>query len=258
MVSGIAGIDAGAKVTKAAILAGGRIVGAGAVPTGLDANAAAQAALSAALVQAGLSQGELAGIVATGAGRASISFAHRQVTEVTADARGAVFLNPAARTILDIGAEEARAIRCDAKGRVLDFALNEKCAAGTGAFLESMARAMGISLDDLSRLSLRSSQLVVMNAQCAVFAESEVVSLLHANTSVPDIARAIFGAIASRAVALARRAGIAPELVLAGGLACNPGFVAALHASLADDGGIDALGSPQYAGAIGAARELVD
>lgn len=256
MVGGIAGIDCGAKATKAAILAGDRIVGLGAVPTGLDAGAAAQAALAAALIQAGLSQGEITGIVASGAGRASICFARRQVTEVTADARGAVFLNPAARTILDVGAEEARAIRCDARGRVLDFALNEKCAAGTGAFLESMARALGVSLDDLSALSLHSSHPGVMNAQCAVFAESEIVSLLHANTPVPDIARAIFGAIANRAVALTRRAGIAPQLVLAGGLARNVGFVAALRAALAQDGGIEPLDSPEYAGAIGAAMEL--
>lgn len=256
MVSGIAGIDCGAKATKAAILAGGRIVGVGAVPSGLDAGAAAQAALTAALLQSGLSRDEITSIVATGAGRAAVSFAHRQVTEVTADARGAVFLNPAARTILDIGAEEARAIRCDAQGRALDFALNEKCAAGTGAFLESMARALGVSLDELSDLSLHSSRMVAMNAQCAVFAESEVVSLLHANTPVPDIARAIFGAIANRAVALARRVGITPPLVLAGGLARNPGFVATLRASLAEDGGIEPLNSPEFTGAIGAAMEL--
>jgi predicted CoA-substrate-specific enzyme activase len=254
--TGVAGIDSGAKATKAVILAGGQVVGLAALPTGLDAGVAAQAALGRALVQAGLTQSELTGIVATGAGRGAVSFAWRQVSEVTADARGAVFLNAASRTVLDIGAEEARAIRCDAGGRALDFALNEKCAAGTGAFLESMARALGISLDDLGRLSLQSRKTVAMNAQCAVFAESEVVSLLHANTPLPDIASAIFGAIANRAVALARRVGIVQPMVLAGGLALNQGFLAALSAALAAEGGIVALRSPDFAGAIGAAVEL--
>lgn len=256
MKSAIAGIDCGARSTRAAILIEGRIVGLGVAPTGLDAGAAAHAALTAALVYAGLPQEKLAGIVATGAGRAAAPLAQRQVTEVTADARGAVFLNPAARTILDIGAEEARAIGCDANGRALDFALNEKCAAGTGAFLDSMARALGTSLSDLSTLSLQSRRLVAMNAQCAVFAESEVVSLMHANTPLPEIAGAIFGAIANRAVALARRVGITPQLVLAGGLALNPGFVAALRAALAEEGLADPLGHPDFVGAIGAAMEL--
>jgi predicted CoA-substrate-specific enzyme activase len=252
----LAGIDCGAISTKAAIVAGGRILGTAAVPSGLDPFVSAQTALTAALFQSGLTQGELTRIAATGAGRAAVAFAERQVTEVTADARGSVFLNPAARTVLDIGAEEARAIRCDASGRALDFALNEKCAAGTGTFLESMARALRVSLDELSTLSLQSSRMVAMNAQCAVFAESEVVSLLHANTPLSSIAGAIFAAIASRAVALARRVGIAPTLVLAGGLALNPGFVAALRTALAEDGGIEPLNSPAFAGAIGAAMEL--
>jgi benzoyl-CoA reductase subunit D len=250
-----AGIDCGAKATKAAVLCNGRIRGLAMVSSGLGGDAAALAALTAALRQSGLALDDLANVVATGSGRDAVSFARRQVTEVTADALGAVFLNPAARTILDIGAEEARAIRCDSQGRVLDFALNEKCAAGTGAFLEAMARALGVSLDELSTLSLQSSQIVAMNAQCAVFAESEVISLLHANTPLSDIAGAIFGAIANRAVALTRRVGITPPLVLAGGLALYPGFVAALRAALAQDGGIEPLGSPEFAGAIGAAVE---
>jgi benzoyl-CoA reductase subunit D len=253
-----AGIDCGAKSTKAAVVSGGRILGLATADSGLDTGAAARTALTAALQQASVSLDDLASIVATGAGRHGVTVARRQVTEVTADARGGVFLNPAARTILDIGAEEARAIRCDAQGRVLDFALNEKCAAGTGAFLEAMARALGLSLDDLSMHSLRGAGLVTMNAQCAVFAESEVISLLHSNTPLPDIAGAIFAAIASRAVALARRVSIVPPLVLAGGLALCPGFVAALRACLAHEGGFEPLHSPEFAGAIGAAIEGAD
>jgi benzoyl-CoA reductase subunit D len=252
-----AGIDCGAKATKAAVVSGGRILALAKVSSGLDATAAAAAALTAALLRCDLSLDQISDVVATGAGRHAVSLARRQVTEVTADARGAAFLNPAARTILDIGADEARAIRCDAQGRVLDFALNEKCAAGTGAFLEAMARALGLSLEELSTLSLQSTGFVPMNAQCAVFAESEVISLLHANTPLPDIAGAILGAIASRAVAMARRVGITPPLVLACGLALNPGFVAALRAALAQEGGIEPLDSPEFTGAIGAAIEPV-
>ncbi len=256
MVLRVAGIDCGAKATKAAVLVDSQVAGTGVAASGLDVDAAAQDALRVALDAAGLDRAILTGIVATGAGRSAVSWVHLHVSEVTADARGAVYLNPAARTILDIGAEEARAIRCDPAGRALDFALNEKCAAGTGAFLEAMARTLNVSLYQLNALSLESSGTVTMNAQCAVFAESEVVSLLHANTPLPEIAHAIFGAIASRAVSLVRRVGIAPALVLAGGLAGSPGFVSALRAALADESDLAPLDSAGFVGAIGAALEF--
>ena len=167
--------------------------------------------------------------MATGAGRAAVSFAHRQMSEVTADARGAVLLNPPTRTILDIGAEEARAIRCDAQGRALDL-LSTRNAPPARVPSWSPWLSPGGFPGRAGHPLPSGSHTVAMNAQCAVFAESEVISLLHANTPLPDIAEAIFGAIANRAVALGRRVGITPPLVLAGGLARNPGFVAALRA----------------------------
>ena len=137
-------------------------------------------------------------------------------------------------------------------GRVLDFAANEKCAAGAGAFAESMARALQLTLADFGTASLMSTQAIPMNAQCTVFAESEVVSLIHAATPVPDIARAVLDAVASRVCAMTRRAGIEDAVVLIGGMAHNPGFVRALREAL----GVGELWLPQapeYVSALGAA-----
>jgi benzoyl-CoA reductase subunit D len=153
--------------------------------------------------------------------------------------------------VLDVGAEEGRAIRCNEQGKVLDFALNEKCAAGAGAFTEAMSRALEVDIEALGPMSLESTQAIPMNAQCAVFAESEVVSLLHAKTPKEDIARAVHDAIASRIVSLARKVGFEPDVVLMGGLARNPGFVDSLERAL--DCRVSIPEDPEYTGAYGAA-----
>ena len=171
-------------------------------------------------------------MTSTGVGRGSLLWANEQITDVTAAALGAVYAHPSARTVLDVGAEEARAVRCDASGRVIDFALNERCAAGTGAFVEAMARALDLPLGELGPLSLRGASTATVNAQCAVFAESEVVSLIHARVPLADIARAVNEAIANRLASLVTRVGISPDLVLAGGLARNEGVARALSAAL--------------------------
>jgi benzoyl-CoA reductase subunit D len=235
-----AGIDAGARSIKVLLLeagAGGeawRVLGQHLMfPDGLDMNIAAQRAYVEALQQAGLEAGQVARLVATGVGRQQVEFAQDEVTEVAAGGRGAAFLFPSVRTVIDVGAEEARALRLDASGRVVDFAGNEKCAAGAGAFAESMARALQLSLSGFGEASLLSTQAIPINAQCTVFAESEVVSLIHAATPVADIARAVLDAVASRICAMARRVGIEEEVALIGGMAHNPGFVRALREALA-------------------------
>jgi benzoyl-CoA reductase subunit D len=246
-----AGIDMGSKTVKVVILRDGEVVGKGLTVAGFDSRAAAEKAFEEAAGEAGVEGDEIERVVATGAGRKYAPYTDRNLTEVASDVKGAMALYPSARTVIDVGAEEGRAIRCNEEGKVLDFALNEKCAAGAGAFTEAMSRALEVKIEELGEMSLRSQHAVPMNAQCAVFAESEVVSLLHAKTPKEDIARAVHDAIASRIVSLARKVGFEPDVVLIGGVAYNTGFVASLKKALECEVAIPS--DPEYVGAYGAA-----
>jgi benzoyl-CoA reductase subunit D len=247
-----AGIDMGAKFTKVVILKDGQILSQGIDSSGRgDKERYAQQVFDQALQKAGLSGRDVGRIVATGAGREMVRFANDDVTVVVADARGASWLFPSARTVIDVGAEEGRGIRCGPGGKVLDFALNERCAAGAGTFTETMARALEVKVEDMGRLSLASQRTIPMNTQCVVFAESEVVSLLHAKTPKEDIARAIHDAIASRISSLARTVGMEKDVALIGGVARNIGFVDSLRRALE----LELLmpEEPEFVGALGAA-----
>ena len=222
------------------------------MPSGFDQEESAERGLAEAARAAGAKRDDITLVAATGAGRKAIAFATEQPTEIAADARGAEALCPEARTVIDVGADEARAIRVDGKGKVLDFAINEKCAAGAGAFVEAMSRALEMPLEAFAEASLESTQVIPMNAQCTVFAESEVVSLIHANTLPADIARAVHDAMASRVSTMVRRVGIEDPVMLAGGAALNVGFVKSLSEAL---GGVE-INVPEeapYLGAHGAA-----
>ncbi len=245
-----AGIDVGTKTTKVVIASDNQVLGKTLLLTGFDQQDTAERALAFALAQAHCSEDDLARITATGAGRAAIRFASANITPVSADARGIALLCPSARTVLDIGAEEALAIRC-ANGQVENFAINEKCAAGAGIFIETMARTLEVELNAIGELSRQSTADIAMNAQCTVFAESEVISLIHARTPRADIARAVHNAIASRAISMVRRVGIEPELALIGGIALNIGFVEALERALGER--VVIVDDPEFVGAIGAA-----
>jgi len=190
-------------------------------------------------------------VISTGAGRMDAPGDPLEITEVTAAAMGAVHLDGSARTVIDVGAEEGRAIKTSAEGKVVDFAINEKCAAGSGAFTEAMARALETPVEKIGPLSLESSQAIPMNAQCAVFAESEVVSLLHAKTPKPDIARAVHDAIANRIVSMARKVGVNEEVVIIGGVAKNVGFIASVEREL--DIKVRIPEDPDFVSALGAA-----
>jgi benzoyl-CoA reductase subunit D len=247
-----AGIDMGAKTTKVAILRDGQVVARALTSTGFEQQEAAEQALAEALRLAGLARTDIAKIFATGVGRQQASFADGSLTDVAADARGSHLLNPALRTVIDVGAEEGRAFKCTAEGKVSDFAVNEKCAAGAGSFVEAMSRALELPLDKMGEMSLRSKSTVAMNAQCTVFAESEVVSLVHAKTPKEDIVRALHDAIANRIVSMARRVGVQEAVGLIGGVAYNAGFVDALRRCL-EVGSVWVPPQPEYVGAIGAA-----
>lgn len=245
-----AGIDIGIKTTKAVLLDDDKIVARACVLTGWEPQQAGESALAAALAGAGMARDDVPHIVATGAGRQGFSLAQRDVTEVTADARALAFLHPNVRTVIDVGAEEARALKC-ASGRMMDFAVNEKCAAGAGVFIETMARTLEVSLDEMGALSLQAVGAATLNSQCTVFAESEVVSLIHTQTPKAEIVRAVHDAIAGRVASLARRVGAEPEIALVGGIAHNIGFIDALKREL----GMDILvpRDPEFIGALGAA-----
>lgn len=246
-----AGIDMGAKNIRVVILKDGEIVAKAEQLAGFETAESAQIAFNEALEQAGLTEDQIDKIVATGAGRESAPLARETVTDVGAAAKGTMKLIPQARTVIDVGAEEGRAIKTDGEGKVIDFAVNEKCAAGAGSFTEAMSRALEVPLEEFGALSLKSSQTIPMNAQCAVFAESEVVSLLHAKTPKQDIARAVHDAIADRIVSMVRRVGIVPEVALVGAVSRNPGFVDALKRGLEKD--VIVPDNAEFAAALGAA-----
>jgi benzoyl-CoA reductase subunit D len=246
-----AGIDMGSKTIKVAILRDGEMIGKAMTPAGFESREAAEKAFTAALEDAGLAGDAVDRVMASGAGRKGAPHTERSITEVQADAKAVHRLYPDARTVIDVGAEEGRAIRCNDRGNVLDFALNEKCAAGAGAFTESMSRALEVKIEDLGRMSLESKSTIPMNAQCAVFAESEVVSLLHNKVPKQDIARAVHDAIASRIVSLARKVGFEPRVVLVGGVAHNLGFVDSLQRTLECE--VTVAEDPEYMTAYGTA-----
>jgi predicted CoA-substrate-specific enzyme activase len=246
-----AGIDMGAKTAKVVIVKDNKVLGSSLIPTGFDPLEAAEKAMDEAAKNAGISRKDIGKVFATGAGRKTITFANHSVTEVTADAKGTHYLIPSARTVIDIGAEEARGISSDASGKVLDFAKNDKCAAGAGAFVESMCRALEVTVPVMIEISHKSTKEAPINATCAVFAESEVVSLIHSKIEKADIANAVHDAIASRVSSMVRRIPIEKDVVLIGGVANNGAIVAAMKKHLGVE--VKVPEKPDFVGALGAA-----
>jgi benzoyl-CoA reductase subunit D len=247
-----AGIDCGVRNTKTVVLRDGKVIGAGMAPTGFDVDAAVEGSLTAALRRPGLGRREIGRIAATGSGRDAVRVADGRVNEIKAMARGVFFFFPSARTVADIGAEEGRAARLDERGRPLDFAVNEKCAAGAGAFLEAMARALDTGIEELGALSLVSEREVRINAQCAIFAESEVIGLIHSNVPKADISRAVFDSIAGRIAAIIRRVGVRGDVALIGGPARSAGLLVCLQRQLKVRQ-VLAPPEPEFGAAVGAA-----
>lgn len=247
----VAGLDIGSNTTESVLLHEGRVLSFSIFPTGANSRAAAERALAAALERAGAGENDLEGIVATGYGRAFFPRAHKRVTEITCHARGAFFTFPEARTVIDIGGQDSKVIRLDGRGRNVDFQMNDKCAAGTGRFLEVMARALEVPLEDLGRLSLNAARSIKISSMCTVFAESEVVSLVARNEPREVIIRGLHEAIAERTAGLVQRVGIEGGVAFTGGVAKNQGVAKALEERL----GVRLLipSEPQITGALGAA-----
>jgi benzoyl-CoA reductase subunit D len=246
------GIDCGAKNTKTVVMKDNEIIGKGISLTGFDQDEAIKTSFEAALKDAGISDADVQKIGGTGAGMDDIKQANVKVNEVKAMAKAAHYYYPSARTVTDVGAEMGRAVKIDEKGQVEDFAINEKCAAGAGAFIEAMARALEVKLEEMGPMSMETDEEIPMNAQCAIFAESEVVGLIHAKNSKQQISKAIHDAMASRIVSMIRRIGVNKDIVMIGGVGLNPGFVNSLKNQLE----IDELlipENPAYSAAVGAA-----
>jgi benzoyl-CoA reductase subunit D len=247
----ITGIDLGTQRVKAVILKERSIIARGQAFSGFDPAKAAEQAMKAALKQAGLQRSDIAYVVATGSGLEKAPFANGTVSMMGADAKAATFLFPKARTIIDVGAEEARAVKCDERGVMIDFVVNERCAAGAGAFIEAMARALEVKLEEMGPLSLKAARASQINASCVIFGESDVVSLIHRQESKPEIARAIYEAMADRISSMVHRLGVNPDVILMGGVAKDVGFVAALNRKLSVN--VLVPNYPDFAGALGAA-----
>ena len=224
-----AGVDVGSLATKVVVVRDGQMLSWSAGPTGESSNNTARRLLDDALSKAGVAPAVVRHIISTGAGKKEVSFTHGQVTEVICDAKGARLLYPAARGVLDLGAESTRAVKLDEKGKVVDFALNDKCAAGTGIFLDAMAKVMGVELDRIGQMSLQSTREVNITSTCVVFAESEVVSQVHSQTPKVDILKGIHKSIASRVYGMVSRISLGEHTVVVGGLARNVGVIACLE-----------------------------
>jgi benzoyl-CoA reductase subunit D len=248
----VAGIDVGGKNVHIIIKKDGQIIAKIMGPTGIKKAEAVEILYDEVLKQSGLTRKDVERVVATGSAAKRVTFANGSIPDVAADVRGVIKLIPTARTVIDVGAEEGRSIKVGADGKVLDFAINEKCAAGTGTFIEAISRALEVSLDEMSEIALQSTQTLSTNAQCAVFGESEVVSLIHQKTPKPDIARAVMNAIAGRIASVARIIGLEEDVVMVGGMARNAGFVDSLKKNI--EMNVLVPEDPDYIGALGAAE----
>jgi len=251
-----AGIDLGTQSVKAVILKDGEVISRGKSFSGFDPTKAAEQAVGEALKKAKLSLSDVDHVTATGSGMDMAPYSNSTISMMGADAKAGVYLFPKARTIIDIGAEEARAVKCDDNGIMMDFVVNERCAAGAGAFIEAMARALEVKLEEMGPLSLKAERASPINATCVIFGESDVVTLIHRQESKPEIARAIFDAMADRISSMVHRLGVNPDVVLVGGVAKDVGFVASLKRKLCVDVLIPEY--PEYAGALGAALVAVN
>lgn len=248
----IGGVDVGSTQTKAVIIdEGGRIVARCLVDTGANVTAAAQKAFDAACVAEGIDPAAVRYVVGTGYGRYRVTFGDKQVTEISCHGRGAVHMFPATRTVIDMGGQDSKAIRVGADGEIVDFCMNDKCAAGTGRFLGAAAKALGLTLDELGPTALQATKPVRISTTCTVFAESEVLSWLGKGRSVEDILWGVHKSIATRSFGLLRRVGVVDEITFTGGVARNRGMVKALEEALGKP--LNVSDDSHYMGALGAA-----
>ncbi|HOD72776.1 MAG TPA: acyl-CoA dehydratase activase [Deltaproteobacteria bacterium] len=248
----VAGCDVGSLSAKAVIMKDGSIVASHVMFARPEPGESARAVMDEALKKAGLSMGEIACCVGTGYGRNSIPFAQSAESEIACHGKAAQWLNPEVRMVIDIGGQDAKAIRIDGAGKVVRYAYNDRCASGTGRFLEIMAGAMGIDIEAMGDISSRAKNPVSLSNQCVVFAETEIISLINAGRELPDIVGGLHRALSHRVASLARSIELEIGITMTGGVAKNRGMFEALQEAL----GVNLIRidtDPQIIGAVGAA-----
>jgi predicted CoA-substrate-specific enzyme activase len=246
-----AGIDIGSLSSEALLLGEDGILAYSITQTGVEPQKTARTCLEEVLARARLDEGAISALVATGYGRIRVPFAHKEITEITCHARGAHFLFPGTRTVIDIGGQDSKVITLDNQGGVTDFTMNDKCAAGTGRFLEVMAAALETDLRDMGRKSLQAKRGVSITSMCTVFAESEVISLIAEGHRGEEIIRGIHESISKRIFRMAKKLRVREEITFSGGVAKNQGIAEALKKLF--DQPINIPEEPQIVGALGAA-----
>ncbi len=252
-----AGVDVGSTQTKAVVIdENRRILGRTIIDTGSNVVTAAEKAFHAALKDGNIPDEEVEYVIGTGYGRYKVTFGNSQVTEISCHARGAVHMFPGTRTVLDMGGQDTKAIRVQPDGQVLDFCMNDKCAAGTGRFLQAAAFALEIPLADLGLTALRAEKAVQISTTCTVFAESEVLSWLGKGKKIEDILWGVHLSIASRSIALLRRVGIENAVTFTGGVTKNIGMIKALEQTL--ELHLNVSEESHFIGALGAALFALD
>jgi len=252
-----AGVDVGSTQTKAIILNEAReIVGRALTDTGANVVAAAENAYNESLKSSGIREEEIEYVIGTGYGRYRVTFGNTQVTEISCHARGAVHMFPNTKTVLDMGGQDTKAIRVSPRGEVLDFCMNDKCAAGTGRFLGAAAAALEIPLSELGPVAMDAERPVRISTTCTVFAESEVLSWLGKGRKIEDILWGVHLSIASRSTALLRRVGIESEVTFTGGVTKNIGMIKALEQAL--ELHLNVSDESHFIGALGAALFALD
>ncbi len=251
------GVDVGSTQTKAVLLDLSRaIIARTLIDTGANIKRAGQRALDDVLACSGVSHSDIGFVVGTGYGRYKVEAGDAQVTEISCHARGAHMLFPGTRTVIDMGGQDTKAIKVGPEGDVMDFAMNDKCAAGTGRFLAGAADVLGLPLDEIGRISLKGTRPIRLTSVCTVFVESDILSHLAQKKKVEDILGGVHQAIATRTVGLLRRVGLEEEVTFTGGVARKVGMVRALENKLETT--LNTNADSQYVGAIGAALFALD
>ncbi|MEE8395753.1 MAG: acyl-CoA dehydratase activase [bacterium] len=252
-----AGVDVGSTQTKAVIMDDNKaIVGRSLVDTGADVTKAAQFAFDEALKNCDVAEEDVGYVVGTGYGRYRVTFGDKQVTEISCHGRGASHMFPKTTTVLDMGGQDSKAIRVHPDGEIVDFCMNDKCAAGTGRFLGAAADALEIPLSELGERALQSEKPVRISTTCTVFAEAEVLSWLGKGKKVEDILWGVHQSIAARSIGLLRRVGIEEEITFTGGVALNVGMIKAMEDKLEKK--MNVSEDSHYMGALGAALFALD
>jgi predicted CoA-substrate-specific enzyme activase len=249
-----AGVDIGSTTSKSLVMMNGNILAYVIGPSSANPARTASEVFLESCARAGIKKDDVSYIIGTGYGRARVTFADDNVSEISCHAAGAYSIMPGVRTIIDIGGQDCKAISLDDGGKLKNFAMNDKCAAGTGRFLDVMSRILEVEVSSLGALDLESNHPASISNVCSVFAESEVINLINEGASVPDIIKGLHNSLTNRVSVLVNKVGLHPDMAVTGGVAKNKGVIRALSEKLGSEiKSLDAMIDPQIIGALGAA-----